>query len=112
MLEERGEYSGGGWHCIVAMAAPTADFDLSFIVGTTILAMVTGFAVASFPSLFLPVLLIDLWLFGYHHVISTYTRLCFDRRSFLASRALIFGLLPLVALSTILVALTVGSGQS
>ena len=86
----------------------SANFDLSFIVGSTILAMVTGFGVASFPSLFFPVLLIDLWLFGYHHVISTYTRLCFDRRSFEASRVLLFGLLPLVALSTILVALTVG----
>jgi hypothetical protein len=53
-------------------------------------------------------LILDLWFLGYHHVISTYTRLCFDRKSLAESRLLIFGLLPLVALVTLALAWIVG----
>ena len=49
------------------------------------------------PRLFVPILFVDLWLLGYHHVISTYTRLCFDRESFRSNRLLLIGLLPIVA---------------
>jgi len=83
-------------------------FDLSFIAGIPALAILTALVIVWQPSLFLPILLFDLWFLGYHHVISTYTRLCFDGKSFAASRILIFGLLPLVAITTGIVAAVAG----
>ena len=60
------------------------------------------------PILFVPIVIIDLWLFGYHHVIATYTRLCFDRKSFSEHWPLIVVFLPLVAIGTLAVAYFVG----
>ena len=65
------------------------DFDLGFIGGTALLALVSGAVVVADPSLFLLVLMLDLWLLGYHHVVSTFTRLCFDRESFRTHRFLV-----------------------
>lgn len=70
------------------------QFDLSFLVGLPVLALSSGAAVLLYPGLLVPVLLADLWLLGYHHVISTYTRLCFDAKSLDRYRFLIF-ILPL-----------------
>ena len=52
--------------------------------------------VAARPELFLPILLLDLWLLGYHHVVSTYTRLCFDADSLRRRGWMIYALLPAV----------------
>lgn len=60
----------------------SAGFDLGFIVGIAAVALVSGFVVTVRPDLFIPVMLVDLWVLGYHHVIATYTRLAFDRESF------------------------------
>ncbi len=46
-------------------------FDLSFIAGTTAIAVASGALVVMDPRLFVPILLLDLWLLGYHHVIAT-----------------------------------------
>ena len=71
------------------------DFDLAFILGIPSISLATIALVIQAPRLFWAVLAIDLWFLGYHHVIATYTRLCFDRKSFAEhSRLLIFGLLP------------------
>lgn len=59
-----------------------AKFDGGFIVGIAGIALASGAVVVAFPKLFPLILLLDLWLLGYHHVISTYTRLAFDRASF------------------------------
>lgn len=91
------------WHWL-----RSAQFDLSFIWGIAALGIVTGFVVTWQPSWFWPILIFDLWFLGYHHVISTYTRLCFDRKSFADSGFLVFGLLPLVTVGTIAVAWFVG----
>jgi len=72
-------------------------FDLNFIVATAALAILTGWAVASDPTLWKPILLLDLWLLGYHHVVATYTRLCFDRESFRQHRFHLF-VLPVIVL--------------
>lgn len=80
------------------------SFDLSFVLGVLALASGTAAVVVQFPNLFLPILLLDLWLLGYHHVIATYTRLCFDKASFRDSRFLIFGLFPIVAVATLALA--------
>ncbi len=84
------------------------DFDLAFILGIPSISLATIALIIQAPRLFWAVLAIDLWVFGYHHVIATYTRLCFDRESFRSSRFLIFGLLPMVAVATAAVAVLVG----
>ena len=70
-------------------------FDLSFILGIPAIAILTGVVVVWQPRLFVPILIFDLWFLGYHHVISTYTRLCFDRKSFAEHWPLMVFLLPL-----------------
>ena len=83
-------------------------FDLGFIVGVTMLALASGFAVAQDSRLFGPILFADLWLLGYHHVIATYTRLCFDRRSWREHRMLLTGLPLLVIALVVGLATSVG----
>ena len=69
-------------------------FDRHFIVTTAAIAILSGVLVSARPGLFLPVLLLDLWLLGYHHVVSTYTRLCFDRAAFRKYHVLVVAGLP------------------
>ena len=85
-----------------------AGFDSAFILGGIALALVSGTAIVIEPSLFYPILLLDLWVLGYHHVVATFTRLCFDRASFEERRWMIVHLLPIVAAVTILFAWQVG----
>lgn len=79
-----------------------AQFDLGFIVGLLGLACLTGATVLAFPALFWPVLVVDLWFLGYHHVMSTYSRICFDRKSFRENGWLIYVLMPAVAAATMI----------
>ncbi len=83
-------------------------FDLWFILGIPAVAILTGVVVAWHPGLFRPILILDLWFLGYHHVIATYTRLCFDRRSFSEHWPLMVVVLPLVALGTLAIAYLLG----
>ncbi|MEM6414829.1 MAG: hypothetical protein AAF720_09275 [Pseudomonadota bacterium] len=85
-----------------------ARFDRIFIFGLPTIAILSACVIAVKPSLFTPILLVDLWLLGYHHVVSTYTRLCFDKQSFQEHRFLLTWLIPIVAIPTILIALTFG----
>lgn len=86
----------------------SASFDITFILGTAALAIFSGLIVAISPHLFGLVLFVDLWLLGYHHVISTYTRLCFDKESFQTHRFIIF-VLPIIVIAGVL-ALSIGIG--
>lgn len=81
-----------------------STFDIFFIVGIPLIAIASGLIVTYDNNLFLPVLAADLWILGYHHVVATYTRLAFDRQSFVENRALIVYLFPAVALSVVLLA--------
>lgn len=83
-------------------------FDIMLIIGTFILGVSLAVVTLLSPNLLWPIILVNLWLFGYHHVISTYTRLCFDKESFSQSKFLIFGLIPIVVVSTLAVAKFVG----
>lgn len=85
-----------------------ARFDTAFIFGIPLLALTTGLVIMFKPSLFYPILVIDLWFLGYHHVISTYTRICFDKQSFAENKMLVLGLLPLVVVSTLAAAFLFG----
>ena len=73
-------------------------FDLGFVFGVAALALASGAAVLIQPALFPVILMLDIWLLGYHHVISTFTRLCFDKESARQHRFLIFQL-PLIVLA-------------
>ncbi|MGH6944848.1 MAG: hypothetical protein ACREH6_11585 [Geminicoccaceae bacterium] len=65
------------------------EFDAWFIYGVAALALASGALALAIPALFVPIVLLDLWLLGYHHVVATYTRLCFDRRSFSENQLLL-----------------------
>lgn len=77
------------------------QFDSFFIFGLLALSCITGLVIFFEPQLFYPILVIDLWFLGYHHVISTYTRICFDKASFEENKALLTLLLPLVIVGTL-----------
>lgn len=83
-------------------------FDVGFIAGTTAIALLSGALVVLDSRLFAPILLLDLWLLGYHHVIATYTRLCFDRESFRAHRFVLLWLPFLVLGATVALAMGLG----
>ena len=76
-------------------------FDLTFIGGTAFLGIFSAMLVLMDNDLWAVVLGIDLWLLGYHHVIATFTRLCFDRESVRENRFLLFQLPPLVAVAVV-----------
>jgi hypothetical protein len=84
------------------------SFDLWFIVGIAAIALLSGAVVVARPALFGLVLFLDLWLLGYHHVVSTYTRLCFDRDSFVSHRFLLVWLPPMVLAATVGLAVGIG----
>jgi hypothetical protein len=67
-------------------------FDLLLVGGTAGLGIAAGLAVFVDAALFAPILLADLWLLGYHHVISTFTRTAFDSESFQRYRHLLIWL--------------------
>src|SRR5687768_17060120 len=78
-------------------------FDLTYVVGISMLATVAGGLVVANPRLLPAVFLLNAWLLGYHHVISTFTRLTFDRDSFNEHRFLIT-YLPLIMLTVVFAA--------
>lgn len=100
--------SGSGGAAVGPGWLSGARFDRHFIVTTAAIAILSGIVVARQPGLFLPILMLDLWLLGYHHVVSTYTRLCFDAESFRKQRWMIFGLMPLVCATVTVIGATAG----
>ncbi|MEZ5941736.1 MAG: hypothetical protein R3C18_10105 [Planctomycetaceae bacterium] len=87
----------------------SARFDTLFIVWVAALALVSGLIVVANPSLLVPVILADLWLLGYHHVIATYTRLTFDGESFREHRFMVLVLPWLVLAGTVAAAYFIGT---
>ena len=85
------DYPMRGW-----LRSPT--FDFHFIVTVALLAIVTGGLTMLRPDLFALFLLLDVWLLGYHHVVSTFTRLVFDRQSFQQNRFLVIQL-PIIVVA-------------
>ncbi len=57
------------------------NFDLTFVVGTAAVALASGMIVVARPSLFGLILFLDIWLLGYHHIFSTYSRIADSRAS-------------------------------
>ena len=84
-------------------------FDATLLIAPISLGLLAVAFVAADPSLFAAVLLADLWFLGYHHVISTYTRLGFSSRSLRRNRFLAVDLLLIIVLATLALALTAGA---
>ena len=84
-------------------------FDRTFILGVPALALLAGTYVVSRPEHLGFVLAANLWLLGYHHVIATFTRIAFDRRSLRENRFLVFVAPVLVLAGTVALALGVGA---
>lgn len=84
------------------------QFDLYFIVGIALLAIISGLLVVIQPTTFIYVLTADLWLLGYHHVASTYTRIAFDKQSLQEHKYKLTVLPVLVAVSVTGIFLTFG----
>ena len=78
-------------------------FDLNFILGTTAIALASGWAVHMDPALLTPILILDIWLLGQHHVVSTFTRMCFSKDDLAKHRFLVFQL-PFVIVAGVLAA--------
>ncbi|MFO0576407.1 MAG: hypothetical protein U1A78_20575 [Polyangia bacterium] len=100
----------------VAGAAPGAvpawlkdpAFDLAFILGIALLACAMAGATVLSSALFWPMLTVHTWLFGYEHLVATYTRLVghpADRARF---RRLTLYVPPLVLLALFAVGKTYG----
>ncbi len=85
------------------------SFDVSYIFGLTAIALAAGAIVVAEPAFFPLILFLDLWLLGYHHVISTFTRLVFDRDSFREHRFLVIALPPIVLLGVTVAWLIIGA---
>ena len=87
----------------------SASFDLLFIVGIALLAIAGGTTAAIRPNWFALILLLDLWLLGYQHVMATFTRLTFDTESFREHKFLVLGLPILVIAGTVGIAYLFGT---
>ncbi len=81
-------------------------FDFNFIALITTIAVATGLLALIQPSLIVWLLVIDVWLLGYHHVVSTFTRLAMDKQSFQQHRFLVIQL-PLIVIACTLMAIGV-----
>lgn len=86
-----------------------ATFDLTYVAGISLIALFAGFIVVTNPRLFPAIFVLNTWLLGYHHVVSTFTRLTFDRDSFNENKFLITWL-PLIVLGGVAVACIVLGG--
>jgi hypothetical protein len=83
-------------------------FDLTFVLGFLVVALAAGFLAVQKPALFPLLLFADLVFLGYHHVVSTFTRIAFDAKSFREHRFLVVALPLPVAIAAVLVVATVG----
>src|SRR4051794_15458882 len=73
-----------------------APFDLTFVAGVAAFAIAVSLVAAAEPRLSPLVLVVDVGLLAFPHVVSPFPRLAFDKESFRAHRFLVLGLPPLV----------------
>ena len=85
------------------------EFDKTLLVAPLFAGLAAAALVTANQRLYPILLVADLWLLGYHHVIATYTRLAFDTQSLKRNRFLAVDLLLVVTGVTMAVALTAGA---
>ncbi|TGL52391.1 hypothetical protein EHQ59_09545 [Leptospira kemamanensis] len=73
-----------------------SHFDFFLIIGTTLLASTMAGVTVFWPLLFIPMLTLHSWLFGYEHLWSTYTRLLFHSEDRKRYSALLWIVFPIV----------------
>lgn len=83
-------------------------FDGVFVGGIAAVAIASALVVAAVPSLFGIVLLLDVWLLGYPHVVATFGRFATDDSTRAAHRGLLVWWPPAIAAAVVLLALGVG----
>lgn len=79
------------------LRAKVTGFDLLFIFGTLMLASTMAGATVFWPLLFIPMLTLHSWLFGYEHLWATYTKLLIHPDDRKRHQTLVF-LAPLLVL--------------
>lgn len=84
------------------------SFDLTLVVGVLAAALLAGAVIVAYPPAFAPIFLANMWVLGFQHVVATFTRLTFDRRSIAEHRFLVFGLPPLMLATTFAIGLSSG----
>ena len=95
------------------VAAPKAhiwseSFDTTLLLAPVMAGVAAAAMVTANQELYPILLVADLWLLGYHHVIATYTRLAFDGQSLRRNRFLAVDLLLVVTAVTLVVAMSAG----
>ena len=85
------------------------EFDTTLLAAPILAGLAAALMVTADTRLYPILLLADLWLLGYHHVVATYTRLAFDTQSLRRNRFLAVDLLGIVTVVTLGVALTAGA---
>jgi len=86
----------------------TESFDSTLLVAPLVAGLAAAAIVIADQRLYPILLVADLWLLGYHHVIATYTRLAFDGQSLRRNRFLAVDLLLAVIAVTLVVAVSAG----
>ena len=84
------------------------SFDSLFNGGVAASALGVTALVTSNPALFAMILMMDMWLLGFHHVVATFTRLTFDTDSFQNYRFLVVWLPMIVLAGVLALALALG----
>jgi hypothetical protein len=84
------------------------EFDITLLAVPIVAGLATALMVAADSRLYPILLLADLWLLGYHHIVATYTRLAFDPASLRRNRFLAVDMLVLVTVAAMGIALTAG----
>jgi hypothetical protein len=84
-------------------------FDVALVIVPLATALTAAAAVLAKPGLFTALLIADLWLLGYHHVVATYTRVAFTAETFRTNRFLAVDLLVIVIAATLALAFTAGA---
>ncbi len=86
-----------------------STFDATLLVAPLAVGLLAAAVVTANPALYAAVVVADLWFLGYHHVVSTYTRLGFSSRTLLQNRVLAIYLLVAIVGATTALAFTAGA---
>ncbi|MGH9256655.1 MAG: hypothetical protein ACRD3C_19015 [Vicinamibacterales bacterium] len=87
----------------------SAHFDSTLVTAPALAGLTAGVAATVFPLVFPVLLVADIWLLGYHHVLAMYTRLAFSRDSLRQHRFLAIDLLLMVLVASVATALWYGT---
>jgi hypothetical protein len=97
------------FHAAPRTCIKSEAFDITLLILPLATGLGAAAAVLANPALFTVLLVADLWLLGYHHVVATYTRLAFTKETLRRNRFLAIDLLLLMTAATLALAFTAGA---